>query len=91
MQKGPRPIFASIPDPTNDVEGLHRSVIALKQAVEQIIGTRGGPVGNERKASVFVQDTEPVPAQDGDFWLCKGGQASSMSISINGGWQVIWP
>jgi hypothetical protein len=81
MQQAPKPATPTIPEPTNDVDGLYRTCMALKQAVERL---NAGP-------RIFVQDTEPVASKDGDFWLSKGGLMSSLSVSINGKWQAVWP
>lgn len=92
MDKAPKPIFAAIPDPTTDVQGLHRTVLAMKVAIEQIIGQRTGPVAEERKASIFTtSDTAPDAGDDGDLWLFKGGEQTSVSMMIGGKWTIIWP
>jgi hypothetical protein len=101
METRPRPYIAPIPDPTADVDGLFRSVMALKQAVEQMVGSRGrshgglsekasGHISAERKATIHIVVQAPSAAIDGDFWLCKG-QTTSLSVAVNGKWEMIWP
>jgi hypothetical protein len=92
MEKPPKVIFASVPDPTADVAGLYKTVAAMKIAIEQMIGTRDAPTG-ERKVSVFVTDVGITPSGgvDGDLWLFKGGEITSLSVMVNGQWMVIWP
>ena len=91
MEQRPKPTFAAIPDPTPDVMGLYKTVLAMKVAAEQIIGTRTGPDANERKASVFVTEIGTVPegGMEGDLWLYRG-ETSSLSVRVGGQWKVIW-
>jgi hypothetical protein len=75
--------FPSIPTPNNDVDSLYKSVMALKQCVEQIVTSRGpGQYPN-----MFVQNDTPAAAaaSDGDFWL-QSGIKTTLSISIGGKW-----
>ena len=76
--------FASIPTPQPDIDALQRTCMALKQAVEQIVGMRGG----ERMPSIFVQNTQPDETTDGDFWLVSG-TTTTLSIAINGKWMPV--
>jgi len=91
MQQAPKRAYASIPDPDTTNEGLFKTVQALKQTLEMVIGTRGGPSPNERKPSIFVQYEAPSDFKEGDFWLCKTGDGNSLSVSVSGTWQVVWP
>lgn len=102
MEQAPRPNYDTIPEPLPSVEALHRTVVALKQTVEQMIGLRGrshgglsekaqGVLTEERKATIHVTGYMPHADIDGDFWLCKTGQSSSLSVAINGKWEMIWP
>jgi hypothetical protein len=104
MEQAPRPEIVSIPEPTNDPDGLFRTVMALKQAVEQMLGLRGRKHGGlseaafggghntaERKATIHIMNSMPNAAIDGDLWLCKGPENSSFSIAIDGKWQKVWP
>jgi hypothetical protein len=58
--------------------------MVLKQAVEQIVGTRGG----EHMPSIFVQAAQPDATNDGDFWLCNATK-TTLSIAINGKWLTV--
>ena len=103
MEARPRPPLETIPEPTADVLGLHRTCLALKQAVEQMQGQRGrshgglseqalaGSPSQERKATIHIADQPPHDPPDGDFWLAKGGLSSSLSVAINGNWIMVWP
>jgi hypothetical protein len=73
--------FPSIPTPTTDTDSLQKTCMALKTAVEQIIGTRGG----EHMPCIFVQATTPTEIDDGDFWLCNASK-TTLSIAVNGKW-----
>jgi hypothetical protein len=93
MEQAPKPVFAAIPDPTADIQGLYKTVLAMKIAAEQIIGTRTGPVGNERKVSIFTTDDTlpPSAGMNGDLWLLNGGAGAVVSMMVSGRWVVIWP
>lgn len=92
MKQAPKPGYVTIPDPSLDVQGLYRTVVALKQTVEMIIGTRGGPtVEGERKVTTFIQASAPTVMQDGDFWFCNTGEFTSLSIASKGTWLLVWP
>lgn len=73
--------FPAIPTPKNDVDSLYRSVVALKQSVEMIVGGRGP----ERMPCIFVQSTMPDETEDGDFWL-QSGQKTTLSVAVGGKW-----
>lgn len=73
--------FPSIPTPQNNLDALYRSVMALKQAVEQIVGQRGA----ERMPCIFVQSDMPEADEDGDFWL-QSGTKTTLSVSVSGKW-----
>jgi hypothetical protein len=78
--------FPAIPTPKNDVDSLYKSVMALKQCVEQIVTDRGpGQYPN-----MFVQKDTPTAAaaSDGDFWL-QSGIKTTLSILINGKWLLV--
>lgn len=81
--------IASIPDPVTTVEGLYRTVEALKQAVEQMAGLRGPA----HAATIYVSPVRPASAGvvEGDFWLCTSGTATSLSIFVGSLWKVVWP
>ena len=76
--------FPSIPTPLPDLDALHRTCAALKLAVEQIVGTRGG----EHMPCIFVQNDQPDEISDGDFWLASGVK-TTLSIAINGKWMPV--
>jgi len=76
--------FPSIPTPQPDLDALQRTCSALKQAVEQIVGTRG----SEHMPCIFVQNDQPEADEDGDFWLASGIK-TTLSISINGKWMPV--
>lgn len=73
--------FPAIPTPKNDVDSLFKSVMALKQSVEQIVGGRGP----EHMPCIFVQNDMPEADSDGDFWL-QSGIKTTLSISVGGKW-----
>jgi hypothetical protein len=103
METRPRPEIVTIPEPSNDPDGLFRTVMALKQAVEQMLGVRGrahgglseqafsGETTSERKATIHVISSQPGASVDGDFWLCPGPQQTSLSIAVSGKWLKVWP
>jgi hypothetical protein len=76
--------FPAIPTPNNDVDSLFKTVMALKQSVEQIVGVRGA----EHMPCIFVQKDMPEADSDGDFWL-QSGIKTTLSISINGKWMPV--
>ena len=70
------PKFPTIPVPAADLDALHRSVLALKQAVEMLTGGDGrsvsGASADRYAPHVFVQPNTPTPLHQGDLWLCTG-------------------
>jgi len=75
-----------IPEPRNDVDSLFASVMALKAAVEDIVGTRGHDANV--RSCVYTQKTPPKITHNGDFWLTEG-VSSTLSVSYNGKWYKI--
>lgn len=76
--------FPSIPTPTNDVNALFRTVQVLKQAMEQVIGLRGV----QHMPCMYVQETAPTGANDGDFWLNTIGKTTKLYVQATGAWVV---
>lgn len=63
-------LIPAIPDPTNDPDAMFQTVIALKEAVEQLAGIRAGNCAGAPR--VFLAGTAPSnPSQlkAGDFWI----------------------
>lgn len=66
----------TIPQPTQDVQSLYQSVLALKEAVEMLTGQRKG--ADAPSCRLFKGVIEPgkpgsgvlvTSLQDGDFWF----------------------
>lgn len=64
------PPFPTIPVPSNEVNALLETVLALKQAVELLTGQ--GADQTKFAAHVFVQTEPPEAYHVGDLWLCTG-------------------
>lgn len=60
------PKSASIPVPVKgNPDSVHETLMALKQVVEQLLGTRGDqPAGR-----TFVQEKVPTAVSTGDRWI----------------------
>jgi hypothetical protein len=78
------PRFPSIPVPTNDVNGLYQTCMALKQAVDQMLGS----TGTERMPHIHIRSDQPIIESDGDFWLSTG-LSTTLNVSYGGKWHVI--
>lgn len=87
MEQAPKHEWPTIPVPTTDPDSLNASVIALKQAVEMLIGTRGAD-NAERNATMYIQNGEPE-AKDGAFWLSVGAPQTTLNVSVNGKWHIV--
>jgi len=75
---------ATIPTPSEDPASLAECCIALKQAVEQIMG-RYGEADFGRAARITVSGEMPKIIGDGDFWLSEGA-TNTLSMSYQGKW-----
>ena len=68
------PKMPSIPVPIKgDDQSTHETIMAMKQTLELMMGTRG----STPLARVFVQEDVPVPYSVGDLWV----QPSTKRIS----------
>jgi hypothetical protein len=78
------PDFPTIPFPEENLGSLKGTCLALKQAVETLMGTRGDrPV-----TRVFVQDTTPTALAKGDFWV-KQQPAAVLSYWNGDAWIIL--
>jgi hypothetical protein len=60
------PLMPSIPTPVKgNVDSMHDTMMAMKQAVEHLIGTRGA----QPASRTFVQNTVPTAYNVGDHWV----------------------
>lgn len=95
MQTRPKPTTITIPEPIASVDGLYRTVAALKQAVEDIRGTRAKPKEPQpsatRMAKITVSPYQPETGEDGDFWFCNAQFGTGLSVYSSGFWQTVWP
>lgn len=86
------PKFPTIPVPEANPESLHKTCLALKQAVEMLTGndpkSRSGDQANRFAPHVFVQPTTPTALHEGDLWLCEG-PSFTFNIWTKNGWMVI--
>lgn len=58
--------IGGIPDPQPDLISLHRTVVALKNAVDLMTGQVGDDAHTSR---VYVQDNTPDRPKKGDLWI----------------------
>lgn len=65
----PDPPKITIPIPVKgDTQSVHETLMNMKQAVEILLGTRGGqPV-----TRTFVQKDQPTAHNVGDLWIVEG-------------------
>lgn len=84
--------FPNVPMPDTTLEGLQRSVLALKQCVQMLTGydnsSRDGTRADRFAPHVFVQATAPEALHEGDLWLCNQG-SMTFNIWSAGKWLVI--
>jgi hypothetical protein len=74
-------LLPSIPMPTTDPNKLYDTVMALKQLVEALT------TGDTQVPVVHVHMDQPGPkSREGDFWLCKAGTSTTLSMLVAGQW-----
>jgi len=82
MPEAPR--MPSIPTPVSgDINNLSEVVVAMKMALELMMGTRG----SEPVARTFVTEATPKAMNTGDFWLQPNKKFLSCWTGAN--WQLL--
>ena len=76
----------SIPSPDTSVDGLYKTCMALKQAVEEMRGELEG----DFRPRMTISDQPPAINQDGEFWLSEGS-TNVLSVSYQGKWRKVAP
>lgn len=95
IAKPKKPILPTIPDPVATVDGLYRTVMALKQAVEHLQGvqakTKEPQPAQVAVAKMTVSAYQPETGSDGEFWFCNAQFGTGLSVYSGGQWQTVWP
>lgn len=78
------PNLPSIPTPVKgDINSHYDVLVALKQAAEHLMGTRG----NEPVTRTFIQDDTPTAFVNGDMWYRTS--TGKLSTWDGSGWRTI--
>jgi hypothetical protein len=87
MEQANKPAYPSIPMPLNNPDALYATVLALKQAVDMMVGNKG----EERMPTMYTTEQPPQGPQaiDGDLWLSKAPTMTTLNVMVGGKWRQV--